>query len=143
MAKHENPQRPAEIFYPPGHPRHKPPTPRDVENAAKATVAEREDLGDIIRALVDLANELHTEFFNVPGAADDGGFVDPKNFDAATRLAFVSCGNALDYAIRLVSEKGRAERILRLRRELAEEMRAAGLTGDPLDGESASQEGGE
>lgn len=142
MAKHENPQRPAEIYYPPGHPKHKPPTPRQVEDAAKASV-EEEDLGDVIRAIVDLANELHDEFFNVPEVADDTARVDPKKFDAATRLAFVSCGNALDYGIRLVREKGRAERIRRLRRELAEEMRAAGLTGDPADGESPSLQGGE
>jgi hypothetical protein len=130
MAKHENPQQPPQIYYPPGHPKHTDGKQPD----AAATVAE-EDLGDVIRAIEGLAAELSEEFFTVPDIAEDSGRVDAEKFDAATRLAFVSCGNALDYAIRLVREKGRALRIKKLRKELSEEMRAAGLTGDPTDGE--------
>lgn len=147
MAKHENPQRPAEIFYPPGHPKHRPQTPppgikppTQVEQTAASAQTETapEDLGDVIRAIGDMAAELHEAFFAVPDVAEPSGRVDPEKFDGATRYAFVACGNALDYAIRLVSEQGRALRIKKLRRELADEMRAAGITGDPADGESVS-----
>jgi hypothetical protein len=147
MAKHENPQRVPQTYYPAGHPKHapRPPSPAEVENAAKAASenpnkaapAPKEDLGDVIRAIGDMANELHEEFFNIPNLADGTGVVEPEKFDAATRYAFVSCGNALDYAIRLVKEKGSAARIRKLRKELADEMRAAGMSGDP-DGESPS-----
>lgn len=132
MAQHENPQRPPEPYYPAGKPKHikggKGPDQAE-------TVADKEDLGDVIRAIGDMAGELHEVFFAVPDVADDTGRVDPESFEAAIRHAFLSAGNALDYAIRLVAEKGRAARIKKLRRELAEEMRAAGMTGDP-DGES-------
>jgi hypothetical protein len=143
MGKHENPQRPAEVFKPQGFPlpivKHGPAvTTGGKEPDQAATIEDKEDLGDVIRAIDNLANELHDAFFAVPDVAENGGRVDPEKFDAATRLAFVSCGNALDYAIRLVTEKGRGLRIRKLRKELSEEMRAAGLTGDPADGESAS-----
>jgi hypothetical protein len=163
MAKHENPQAPAKVFRPqglfpsaPGQHRVRTPTmPPNVraklhtgppgeqvtaehvsaEANPNQTAAEPEDLGDVIRAIEDMAGELFTEFFAVPDVAEPSGRVDPEKFDAATRYAFVAVGNALDYAIRLVSEKGRALRIKKLRRELSDEMRAAGITGDP-DGES-------
>lgn len=132
MAKHENPQRPPEVFYPAGHPKHRPQAGERVNQEAPADAAPApEDLGDVIRAIGDLSAELHGEFFNIPGLAEPGGRVDPEKFDGATRYAFVACGNALDYAIRLVKERGSSERIMKLRRELAEEMRAAGITGDP------------
>ena len=51
----------------------------------------------------------------------------PESFDASTRLAFVSAGNALDYAKRLVEEKGRAARIRKLKHDLSVEMKAAGM----------------
>ena len=149
MARHEQPQRPAQVYYPPGHPKNRGAIPRPpIQNTAApmpggkepdqaATVADKEDLGDMIRAIDELANTLHDEFFNIPGLTDDNAAVDPESFNAATRLAFVSAGNALDYAIRLVKEKGSAARIKKLRVELAREMQAAGLVGDPAeDGES-------
>lgn len=148
MAKHEHPQQPAPVFYPAGHPKSasvgqapKPPTPApsQVENTAPQASVQSpsgaQDLGEIIRGIQDLAQELADAFFAVPGITDNQMRVDPEKFDTATRYAFVACGNALDYAIRLVTEKGRALRILKLRRELADEMRAAGITGDPT-GES-------
>jgi hypothetical protein len=150
MGKHENPQRPAPI-YRPAEAAQLPtrfPLPGPIKQNYKqavteggkepdqaATVADKEDLGDVIRAITDMSNELWEEFFNIPGLAEDSGRVDPEKFDGATRYAFVSAGNALDYAIRLVKEKGSAARIRKLRKELADEMRAAGMTGDP-DGES-------
>jgi hypothetical protein len=139
MARHENPQRPAEIYYPPGHPKHRPPdqpTPSAGEVKQSASQASAPDLGDIIRGIGELASELHALFFSVPDVADSTGRVDPEKFDAATQQAFITCGNTLDYAVRLVSEKRGKLRVMQLRKELAEEMRALGLTGDPLDGES-------
>lgn len=146
MSRHENPQRQAQVYYPEGHPRHqapptpppgvKPPTPAQVENAAKQASAPKEDLGDVIRGIGDLSGELHTQFFAIPNIADGQGRIDPEKFDTATRYALVSAGNALDYAIRLISERGSFERITELRHQLAQEMRAAGMTGDPQDGES-------
>lgn len=137
MGKHEHPQEPAEPYVPQqGFPL--PIVKGGKKSDQEATVADKEDLGDVIRAVADMANELWEEFFNIPTVADANGFADPEKFDAATRLAFVGCGNALDYAIRLVKEKGRSERIRKLRRELSKEMRAAGLEGDPAFGESPS-----
>jgi hypothetical protein len=143
MGKHENPQKPAEPYVPQGFPlpivkQHYKPEKGGKEPDQAATVTDKEDLGDVIRAIDDLANELHDQFFAVPDVCDNGGRVDPEKFDAATRQAFITAGNGLDYAIRLVTEKGRDLRIKKLRKELSEEMRAAGLTGDPAFGESAS-----
>lgn len=138
MARHEQPQRPAPVYYPPGHPKYRahpeqPTPPAEVNQEASARLP---DLGDLIRGIGELASELHQVFFSVPDVADESGRVDPEKFDAATQQAFITAGNTLDYAVRLVSEKRGHKRILQLRKELAEEMRALGLTGDPLDGES-------
>lgn len=126
--QHEHPQAPAEVYYPKPMMGGKPPD--------QMSTVDDGDLGDVMRAILKLANDLHDEFFAVPSLVDDQGKVDAKKLDAATRLAFVSCGNALDYAKRLISERGHHERIRKLRTELAEEMRAVGMTGDPMDGES-------
>lgn len=141
MARHENPQRPPRVYYPAGEPpRHamtpppgaQPPSPQQVEQAAKAnqaaTAKRPEDLGDVVRAIGEMAGELHEVFFTVPDAMDDSGRVNPESFPAGAQVALVSCGNALDYAIRLFSDIGKDLRITKLRRELAE------LTGE--DGES-------
>jgi hypothetical protein len=137
MGKHEHPQAPAEPYVPQGFPL--PIMKGGKEPDQAETVADKEDLGDVIRALADLANELHDQFFAVPDVYEASTMrVPPERFDAATRQAFVTAGNGLDYALRLVVEKGRDLRIKKLRKELSEEMRAAGLTGDPAFGESAS-----
>jgi hypothetical protein len=142
MGLHEQPQRAAEVYYPQGHPLHKQPTPPAGEVKQPASRASAPDLGDIIRGIHDLAAELSGEFFAVPDISDEEtGRVDPEKFDASTQQAFIACGNALDYAIRLVRERGSSARIMKLRKQLAEEMRAAGLTGDPLDGESPQDVG--
>lgn len=127
MPSHENPQRPAEVYYPAGHPKHRahPERPQ----------ASEPDLGDIIRGIGELAGELHQVFFSVPDVTEESGRVDPEKFDASTQQAFIACGNALDYAVRLVSEKRGKLRVMQLRKELSEEMRALGMTGDPY-GES-------
>lgn len=142
MARHEHPQRQAEVFYPPGHPKHQPrqhpeqPTPGEVKQPASQASAPEPDAGDIIRGIGELAGELHEVFFSVPGITDSTGRVDPDKLDANMMQAFVTAGNTLDYAVRLVSEKRGYARVRLLRKELAEEMRALGLTGDPLGGES-------
>lgn len=92
--------------------------------------AEGEDLMEVIQAIVKMAINLETTVKSVPDVFVNNK-IPPEKFDASTRLAFVAAGNALDYAIRLVEELGRTGRIRKLRRQLAEEMRAAGLTGDP------------
>jgi hypothetical protein len=144
-----NPQRPAQVFYPAGHPKHRAqerqhpeqPTPTtahgEVKQSASPASAPLPDLGDLIRGIGELASELHQVFFAIPDVADESGRVDPEKFDASMQQAFISCGNALDYAVRLVAEKRGHKRILQLRKELAEEMRALGMTGDPL-GEPSS-----
>jgi hypothetical protein len=127
MAAHENPQRPAKVFYPAGHPKHEQQRVNPEPPTGSAS-----DLGDVIRGIGELASELHEVFFSVPDIADSAGRVDPERFDAATQQAFIACGNALDYAVRLVSEKRSKLRMIQLRKELAEEMRALGMTGEPL-----------
>lgn len=136
MKKHEHPQAPAEPFTPIPLFGGIPALAGGKRPDQAATVADSDDLTDVIHALVRLAEQLLDSFLNIPGIMEDDGKIKPEKFDAATRLAFVSAGNALDYAKRLVDEKGSAARILKLRKELAEEMQAAGLTGDPADGES-------
>lgn len=95
-----------------------------------------EDLGEVISAIVTMADTLKNAVANIPDIYEMGSFrIPPEKFDASTRLAFVGAGNALDYAIRLVEDRGRTARIKKLRRQLSDEMRAAGLTGDPQDDE--------
>jgi hypothetical protein len=141
MARHEHPQASAPIFYPAGHPLHnKQPTPapasdgvkQSAQQASVNTSSGAQDLGEVVRGIVDLAAELSEAFYAVPDVTREDFTVDPEKFDTATRYALVACGNALDYAIRLFTEKGRGMRIIKLRKELAEEMRAAGMTGDPF-----------
>jgi hypothetical protein len=95
---------------------------------------EGDDLDEVIEAIVTMANRLHASVHEIPDVYAPGTRrIPPERFDAATRLAFVSAGNALDYAYRLVDEIGRTARIRKLRRELSEEMKAAGLVGDPAE----------
>ena len=66
------------------------------------------------------------------GTTDFDGVILPEKFDLPTRLAIIHAGNAIDYAVRRVEDIGRERRIHKLRSDLASEMRAAGLEGDPL-----------
>lgn len=142
---YENPQRPAQVFYPQGHPKHaqqqrvhpEQPTPPAGEVEQPASQASAlPDLGDVIRGIVELADELRQVFFTIPGVADETGRVDPQKFDASMQQAFITAGNALDHAVRLVSEKRGWLRVAELRKELSDEMRSLGITGDPINGES-------
>ena len=137
-----NPQRPAEVFYPAGHPKHaqkrvhpEQPTPPSAGGEVKqsASPASAPDLGDVIRGITELASELSEVFFSIPDLYEEGTFrVPPERFDASMQQAFITAGNALDHAVRLVAEKRGMARVMLLRKELSEEMRALGMTGDPL-----------
>lgn len=94
--------------------------------------SEGENFGEVVDAIVSMASRLHDAVHAIPNIMDKGSFrIGPEKFDASTRLAFVNAGNALDYAYRLIEDKRIDAVIKKLRRELAEAMRVAGLTGDP------------
>jgi hypothetical protein len=79
------------------------------------------DLGEMLNCIVEMANDLRHKVSEIPGIYTPGTFeIPPDKFDASTRLAFIQCGNSLDYAISKVSRKAKYARIDLLRWCLAE-----------------------
>lgn len=106
-----------------------------LETPTEATTPARDagDLTVLVMAVQQMADDLCKAVDAVPDATKDGKLT-AEAFDLSTRLAIVHAGNAIDYAVRRVQDIGRERRIMKLRRELAHEMKAAGLEGDPRDG---------
>jgi hypothetical protein len=110
-----------------------------LETPTNATQPDPDDLanvgGDLIPLLMgvqQLAEDLWKAVDAVPDLKQDG-VIQPEKFDLSTRLAIIHAGTAVDYAVRRVEDIGRERRIMKLRSELAYEMKAAGLEGDPLN----------
>lgn len=87
--------------------------------------AKENDLGVVIDHIVGMAMDLLTVFQAIPDRSDD-------MFNASVRQAYLNAGNALDYAFRVTDEIRGNANAFRLRRELAEEMKHLGLSGDPI-----------
>lgn len=107
-----------------------------LETPTEVTTPGSDVDGDLIPLLMGvqrMADDLCKAVDNVPDLKNDG-VIAPDKFDLSTRLAIVHAGNAIDYAVRRVEDIGRERRIMKLRSELAHEMKAAGLEGDPRDG---------
>jgi hypothetical protein len=73
--------------------------------------AEDGDLGVVIGALVQMAQDLQQCYATVPDRTD-------ALFNAGARQAFLTAGNALDYAFRLVDDIHTRQTIAYHRREL-------------------------
>jgi hypothetical protein len=91
------------------------------------------DLMPLIMGVQQLCDDLIKAVDGIPDVKQDG-VIQPEKLDLSTRLAIIHAGNAIDYAVRRVEDIGRERRILKLRSELAHEMRAGGLQGDPANG---------
>lgn len=103
----------------------KPGAPTEVpEGDLRPLLDGIEKMSTQLRQTVDSMPEARTEDFRIPA----------EILDTSTRLALVHAGNAIDYALRRVEDISRTARITRLRSELAHEMKAAGLEGDPNSG---------
>jgi hypothetical protein len=110
-----------------------------------------QDILEVLDALIVMATDLRAAAEGIPGyakylTAPEGepsrAIIPAEKFDASTRLAFVTAGNALDYALRLIEDIGRRERINDYRAKLAAEMRRAGLEGDPTPRVEDTEKGG-
>lgn len=89
------------------------------------------DLMPLLMGIQQLSEDLLKSVDSIPDIMD-GEKMRAEKLDLSTRLAIVHAGNAIDYATRRVEDIARSARIVKLRTDLAHEMRRAGLEGDPL-----------
>jgi hypothetical protein len=96
------------------------------------------DLMPLLMGIQQLAEDLWKSVDSIPDIVDGDGKMRAERLDLSTRLAIVHAGNAIDYASRRVEDIARSARIVKLRSDLAHEMRRAGLEGDPATGVTES-----